>query len=137
MRTVHRMLRIAEVGPGDVLYDLGSGDGRVVITAARQYGAHAVGIELDPLRYVWCQFLVAILGMGDRVRIVYGDFFDIDLSDADVVTCYLLPETNVRLEPKLMHELKSGARVVSNSFIFSKLDFIQADGSARLYRQTV
>ena len=88
MRMVHKMLSLAEVGPDDVVYDLGCGDGRMIITAARRYGASAVGIEIDPLRYMWCQVLVTFLGLRGRVKVVYGDFFKQTLNDADVVTCY-------------------------------------------------
>jgi predicted RNA methylase len=89
MGKIHKMLSMAEVGPDDLLYDMGCGDGRMVVTAARRYGARAVGIEIDPLRYLWCQFLVSLLGLRERVRIVYGDFYAQDLHDANVVTCYL------------------------------------------------
>ena len=70
------MLTLAEVKPGDVVYDLGCGDGRAVATAARRFGAQAVGIEIDPLRYLWCQMLITILGLRRRVKIVFGDFFN-------------------------------------------------------------
>ena len=79
---VHNMLTIAEVEPGDVVYDLGCGDGRVIITAARRFGAQAVGIEIDPLRYVWCQLLITLLRLRKRVKVFFGDFFSQDLSDA-------------------------------------------------------
>ena len=101
MSKVRKMLEMAEVGPGDIVYDLGCGDGRVIVTAARRYGARAVGIEIDPLRYLWCQTLITVLGLRDRVRVVYGSFYRKDLSGADVVTCYLLQSTNERLEGKL------------------------------------
>jgi SAM-dependent methyltransferase len=127
------MLTLAEVGPGDLVYDLGCGDGRMVVTAARRYGARAVGIEIDPLRYAWCQALITVLGLRDRVRIVYGDFFSQDLSDADVVTCYLLQSTNNRLEGKLNQELRPGTRVVSNTFTFPGLSKVRQDGDAKLY----
>jgi len=78
MSMVHEMLTMAEVGPDDLVYDLGCGDGRIIVTAARRYGARAVGIELDPLRFVWCQILVTVLGLRNRVRIVYGDFYKQD-----------------------------------------------------------
>jgi SAM-dependent methyltransferase len=133
MKTVHKMLTLAEVGPGDLVYDLGCGDGRTIITAARRYGARAVGVEIDPLRYLWCQALISVMGLRDRVQVVYGDFFKRDLSDADVVTCYLLQDTNNRLEGKLRQELRSGARVVSNTFTFPGLQKVREDGDARLY----
>jgi 16S rRNA A1518/A1519 N6-dimethyltransferase RsmA/KsgA/DIM1 with predicted DNA glycosylase/AP lyase activity len=133
MGVVHKMLKLAEVGPDDTVYDLGCGDGRTIITAARLYGARAVGVEIDPLRYIWCQLLITILGLRTRVKIVYGNFFKQDLSAATVVTCYLLPETNSDLEEKLKGELDFGARVVSNTFTFPSLQHVRQDGDARLY----
>ena len=133
MKTVHKMLTLADVKPGDVVYDLGCGDGRTLVAAARHYGAQAVGIELDPLRYVWCQMLITILGLRGRVSIVYGDFFGHDLSDADVVTCFLLQTTNNKLIGKFRDELQPGARVVSNTFTFSGIEPVCEDGKARLY----
>lgn len=130
---VHNMLTLAEVKPGDVMYDLGCGDGRVVITAARRFGAQAVGIEIDPLRYVWCQLLITVLGLRKRVSITFGDFFSQDLSDADVVTCYLLQDTNQKLAVKLLSELRPGARVVSNTFTFVGIDPVREYGQARVY----
>jgi SAM-dependent methyltransferase len=133
MRTVRKMLTLAEVGPGDVVYDLGCGDGRTIVTAAKRYGARAVGVEIDPFRYAWCQLLITLLGLRDRVQVVYGDFFSQDLSDASVVTCYLLQKTNNKLEEKLKRELASGTRVVSNTFTFSGLAKVRKDGEVRLY----
>jgi predicted RNA methylase len=133
MRVVHKMLKLADVGPNDIVYDLGCGDGRVIVTAARRYGARAVGIEIDPLRYLWCQVLITILGLRDRVRVEYGNLFSQDLSEATVVTCYLLQVTNKKLEGKLLDELKFGTRVVSNTFSFLQLHPVQRDGDARLY----
>lgn len=133
MRVVHKMLKLADVGPGDIVYDLGCGDGRVIVTAARRYGARAVGIEIDPLRYLWCQALVSVLGLRDRVRVEYGNLFSQDLSEATVVTCYLLQVTNKKLEAKLLDELMYGTRVVSNTFSFLHLHPVQRDGDARLY----
>ena len=133
MSKVHKMLQMAEVGPGDLVYDLGCGDGRTIVTAARRYGAHAVGIEIDPLRYLWCQMLIAVLGLRDRVRVVYGNFYKQDLSDADVVTCYLLQSTNEKLEGKLIEELAPGTRVVSNDFTFPRLRLLRRDGEAEIY----
>ena len=133
MDKVHKMLLMAGVGPGDVVYDLGCGDGRALVAAARTYGARAVGIEIDPLRYLWCQLLITVLGLRRQVKIIYGDIFSQDLSAADVVTCYLLQTTNNRLEGKFKRELAPGTRVVSNTFKFSNLCLVRDDGDVRLY----
>jgi cyclopropane fatty-acyl-phospholipid synthase-like methyltransferase len=110
------MLRLARVGPNDVVYDLGSGDGRILILAAQKYGARGVGIEIDR-RLVELSRRIAIDGeVADRVRFVEGDLFTADLSEATVVTLYLSEGINRRLEPKLKKELRSGARVVSHQF---------------------
>jgi hypothetical protein len=105
----------------------------LIITAARHYGARAVGIEIDPLRYLWCQIRITILGLRGRVCVVYGSFYRQDLSDADVVTCYLLQSTNEKLERKFKQELCPSTRVVSNSFTFPGLHLLGCDSEARLY----
>lgn len=135
LQTVRRMLRLAGVRPGEKVYDLGSGDGRVLIIAAREFGAQAVGIEIDPLRYLWTRVLVALLGLGDRVSVRRANFFDVNLSDADVVTLYLVQRTNERLMPKLWRELRPGARIVSHAFTFPGWQPIVQDGEVRVYRQ--
>jgi predicted RNA methylase len=112
---------------------LGCGDGRTLITAARRYGARAVGIEIDPLRYLWCQLLITALLLRGRVMILYGDFFDQDLSGADVVTCYLLQSTNEKLQGKLMQELHPNTRVVSNDFTFPGLQLYRQDTVSEIY----
>ena len=127
MNKVHKMLALAGVRPGDLVYDLGCGDGRTIVTAARHYGARSVGIEIDPLRYLWCQALITILGLRDRVRVIQGSFFGQDLSNANVVTCYLLQSTNEKLEGKFMRELDPGTRVVSNSSTFPRLHLRRRD----------
>jgi predicted RNA methylase len=127
------MLTLADVQPGDTVYDLGCGDGRFIITAARRYGATAVGIEIDPFRYLWCQMLITVLRLRGQVRVVFGDFFKQDLSDADVITCYLLHDTNQKLEGKLKKELRFATRVVSNTFRFVGMDPVRTKGQAKLY----
>ena len=113
---VTEMLRGAGVGPSDLVYDLGSGDGRIVIAAARDFGARGVGIELDPRLIRDGQDAAVKAGVSDRVTFVWKDIFDVDLSPATVVTIYLFPEVNVRLEPKLKRELRPGTRIVSHQF---------------------
>ncbi len=113
--TVVEMLTMAGVGKGDVVYDLGSGDGRFVITAA-EMGARGVGIEIDRQRVRESKANAEAAGVADRVRFIEQDLFEADFKDATVVTMFLLPEVNLRLRPKLLAELKPGTRVVSNSF---------------------
>ena len=133
MQVVNRMMEMAEVGPEDVVYDLGCGDGRIILAAAMRYNARAVGIEIDPLRYLWCQFLITILGQRKRIRIIFGNFFNKDLSEADVVMCYLMPDALTKLEKKFIQELRPGTRVVSNRFALPTFDKVQEDGNVRLY----
>lgn len=130
---VNHMLDLAQVKPDELVYDLGCGDGRIVVTAALKYQARAVGIELDPTRWLWCQALITVLGLRDRIRIQFGDLFNQDLSEADIVICYLLPETNKKLQDKLLRELKPGTRVVSNTFLFPDIKEAASDGKTRLY----
>jgi cyclopropane fatty-acyl-phospholipid synthase-like methyltransferase len=113
---VDAMLELAQVTAGDVVYDLGSGDGRIVITAAKKYGARGVGIEMDPALVKKSRENAAAAGVTARVRFVTQDLFAADLRPATVVTLYLLQSINERLRPKLVRELKPGARVVSHVF---------------------
>jgi predicted O-methyltransferase YrrM len=113
---VEAMLELAAVKSSDVVYDLGSGDGRIVITAAKKYGARGVGVELDPALVKQAQQNAATAGVADRVRFVTQDLFAADLRPATVVTLYLLQSLNERLRPKLVRELRPGARVVSHVF---------------------
>ena len=113
---VEAMLDVAQVTSTDVVYDLGSGDGRIVIEAARKYGARGVGIELDAELNKQALRNAQKAGVADRVRFVQADFFKVDLSEATVVTLFLSPNINQRLQPKLKRELKPGARVVSHRF---------------------
>jgi SAM-dependent methyltransferase len=113
---VREMLRLAGVGPGDVVYDLGSGDGRVVIIAAQEFGAGGVGVEIDPALVAQSQERARRLGLAERARFVHRDIFETDVSAATVLTLYLSPELNARLRPKLARELAPGARIVSHDF---------------------
>ncbi len=113
---VDAMLKIAHVASNDVVYDLGSGDGRIVIAAAQKYGARAVGVELDPDLIKTATKRAAKAGVSDKVTFVRGDLFKADISPATVVMLYLSESTNFRLESKLQHELKPGTRVVSHRF---------------------
>jgi ribosomal protein L11 methylase PrmA len=113
---VEAMLQVAKVTKNDVVYDLGTGDGRIPVTAAKKYGARAVGIDIDPQRIKDATDNVAKNNIGDRVKIVQGDLFETDISEATVVTLYLLPSLNQKLLPKLNKELKPGTRIVSHAF---------------------
>ena len=113
---VEAMLRLADVGANDVVYDLGSGDGRIPITAARRFGARGVGIDLDPELVAQATRSAQAAGVADRVRFVEGDIFESDISPATVVTLYLLTSINERLRPKLQKELRPGTRIVSHQF---------------------
>lgn len=114
---VASMLRLAGVKSGDVVYDLGCGDGRIVIAAARRAkGVRAVGVDIDPRRIAEAEANARKAGVADRTRFIQQDLFQADLQDATVVTLYLLPSLNVRLRPKLLEELQPGTRIVSHGF---------------------
>ena len=112
---VQRMLQIGDVTPSDIVYDLGAGDGKIAIAAAR-LGARAVGIEFNPDMARLAQCYVGAEGLDGKVRIVRGDVFESDFREATVVTLYLLPEVNLMLLPKLLKDLKPGTRIVSHAF---------------------
>jgi ribosomal protein L11 methylase PrmA len=114
---VAAMLKVAKVSKGDVVYDLGSGDGRIPIAAVKDFGAaRATGIDIDPQRIKEATANLQKAGVGDRVRFLNQDLFTTDLSEATVVTLYLLPSLNLKLLPKLKAELKPGTRIVSHAF---------------------
>jgi protein-L-isoaspartate O-methyltransferase len=113
---VDAMLKLADVSKRDVVYDLGSGDGRIVIAAAKQYGAHGVGIDIDPQLVTQARANAKAAGVENLVTFRVDDLFTTDVHDATVVTLYLLPSVNKRLAPRLRQQLRPGARIVSNSF---------------------
>jgi len=113
---VEDMLRLVNVKKGDVLYDLGSGDGRIPITAAKLYGVRAVGIDIDPQRVAEAQENAKKAGVTHLVEFRQADLFMSDFREASVVTLYLLPELNVKLRPRLLQELKPGTRIASHQF---------------------
>lgn len=115
-RTVEEMLRMAKVSRDDLVYDLGSGDGRIVITAAKEYGARGVGIDIDPQLVADAKQNAFPAGVTDRVKFIQGDLFSVNLRDATAVTLYLLSSVNLRLRPKLLDELRPGTPVVSHNF---------------------
>ncbi len=116
-KVVDRMLKLANVSSNDVLYDLGSGDGRIPITAVQKYGAsRATGIEINPELVQRSRENSQKAGVTDRVAFLQQDLFQTDLSQATVVTLYLLPSVNLQLQPKLLQELKPGTRIISHDF---------------------
>ena len=131
---VARMLEVAKVNSGDLLYDLGSGDGRIVVTAAKKYGARGVGYDLNPKRIEESNENARKAGVTDRVRFVEQDLFEADLTGATVVTLYLLPGVNLKLRPKLLKDLAPGTRVVSHNYGMgdwepTSVDEIDVDGA--------
>jgi hypothetical protein len=133
---VERMLEIAKVGPQDYLIDLGSGDGRIVVTAAKKLGARGFGVDLNPVRIKESTESAAKAGVSDRAAFQQRDLFETDLSDATVITMYLLPRVNLDLRPKLL-ELKPGTRLVSHDFSMDdwKAEWIGM-GAPREFRST-
>ncbi len=116
MEVVDEMLRLAGVKSGDVLYDLGCGEGRIVIAAAKRFGIKAVGIDIDPVRITESNANAAAAGVVGKVKFIQENLFEADFRDATVVTMYLLTSVNRRLRPKLLAELRPGTRLVSHSF---------------------
>jgi cyclopropane fatty-acyl-phospholipid synthase-like methyltransferase len=113
---VMKMLECAELRVGEALYDLGSGDGRIVIIAAKEFGARGVGVDLNARLVAEAEGRAKELGLTDVVRFIHGNMFDIDLSSADVVTMYLTTNANEKVRSKLERELRTGARVVTHDF---------------------
>ncbi|WP_137174015.1 class I SAM-dependent methyltransferase [Massilia sp. HP4] len=113
---VDKMLDLAKVGKNDTLFDLGCGDGRIVVTAAKERGARGTGIDIDPTRIAEAKENAKKAGVSDRAQFRVGDLFKTDFSSATVVTLYLLPTINAKLRPQLWKQLKVGTRVVSHAF---------------------
>ena len=113
---VDAMLKLAKVSKNDVVYDLGCGDGRIVITAAKDYGATGTGVDIDPRRIEEAKENAKQAGVTDQVKFVQRNLFEMDFKDATVVTLYLLPSVNLKLRPILLEQLKPGTRIVSHAF---------------------
>jgi len=133
MKRVRRMLEIANVGPDDVVYDMGSGDGRIIITAALEYGAKAVGLEADPIRVFYTKLKILRNNLEDRVKVLRANFFNVSMRDATVVTVYQGPEINLRLMKKFKEELEPGTRVVSFFFTFEGYEPVMVDEKNQIY----
>ncbi|HUS06447.1 MAG TPA: methyltransferase domain-containing protein [Bryobacteraceae bacterium] len=133
---VEKMLRLASVRPGDKVFDLGSGDGRIVIAAAKQFKAEATGVEFDKALYEQSSETIRKLRLQKKARIIYGDLFQQDYSSADVITVYLLPASNRKILPMLESQLKKGTRIVAHDFDFAgwepvKTEVVDNDGEGR------
>jgi len=115
-QTVAAMLKLAGIEKDDLLFDLGCGDGRIVITAAKEFGTHGIGVDIDPERIKEARQNAQAEGVANLVEFRQADLFDTDIRKATVVTLYLLPEVNLKLRPKLWRDLKPGTRVVSHAF---------------------
>lgn len=131
--SARRMLEMAKLGKDDLVYDLGCGTGRILVEAARGFGAMAVGIEVNPLLYLWSLLNVRRAGVCDRVKVKFGNFFDADLSEATVVTVFQFGGSNTKLKEKLQHELSPGARVVSYHWPFSGWNASAVDNGKEVF----
>lgn len=132
-RVVKKMLEMAESNSEDVVYDLGSGDGRIVMEAAKRYGSMAVGVEADPIRVLWSRIMVRIFRLQNKVKITWKNIFNQDISDATVVTLFLWKNINQKLKPKLLDELKPGTRIVSYIWTFEGWEPIKTDNYEKIY----
>jgi len=137
--TVERMLKLADLHPGDVVYDLGCGDGRIVIAAVRRLGVRGVCVELDPARLKWARQVAEEAGVAGLIRFVEGDLFEVPIQDATVVTLYLMRPANIRLKPRLLRELRPGTRVVSDRFDMGNwvAERTEKVGDREIYRWTI
>lgn len=137
MDKVRKMLSLAGVTGQDTVYDLGCGDGRVLIAAAKFHAARGVGIEIDPFRFALAWLLTLIAGQARRVSVRFGNFFKIDISPATVVVLFLYGPTNDRLKEKFLRELRPGTRVVSYVWQFEGWDPVESLPEDRIYLYTV
>lgn len=137
MDKVRKMLALAEVAAHDIVYDLGCGDARVLITAARLYGARGIGIEIDPFRFVLAWSMTLLSGQARRVSVRFGNFFRADIRNATVVVLFLYGPTNDRLKEKFRRELRPGTRVVSYVWQFEGWEPVRVLSEDRIYLYTV
>ena len=134
---VRKMLEFAKVQAGDVVYDLGSGDGRIIIMAAEEFGAQSVGIEADPIRQRWSRLMIRRHRLKDKVSVLRGNFFNFNIGDATVVTLYLGAGVNNKLRDKLATELKPGTRIISHHFILKDWKVAEENKEEDLYKYVI
>ena len=136
---VEAMLKMAAVTKDDVLYDLGCGDGRIVVAAAMERGARAIGVDMDPRRSAEANALATTIGVEDRVEFLQQDLLTVDFSEATVLTLYLLPSLNVKLKARILTELKPGTRIIAHAFNMGRWqpDAKRAMGGVYLYKWVV
>jgi SAM-dependent methyltransferase len=135
MDDVRQMLKLANIRPGELVVDLGAGDGRILFLAAREYGARALGVEISPLRYALIWFKTRLFGLQGQVQVKLGNLYNADLSQAEVVMLYLMPGAVEKLRDKLERELKPGSRVVTNSYPIGDWPFIVRHEFIYLYQR--
>ena len=114
--TIRIALKLANVKKGDIVYDLGSGDGKSVIISAKEFGAKGVGVEIDPLRFYISKLLAKIFGVSKNVKFIKKNFYNVNISDADVIFTYLVPKTLAKLKHKFLKELKKGTKVIAVNY---------------------
>lgn len=132
-KLIRKMLEMAEIDSNDILYDLGSGDGRIVSEAARTYKASSVGIEADPIRVTWSRLFLIFKGLRKNSKIIWGNIFKEDISEATAVTMFLGHKTNQKLKEKLLNELKPGTPVVSYVWTFEGWQPVKVDKDDRIF----
>ena len=133
MDKVYKIMDMAQVNKNDIVYDLGSGDGRIVITAAKRFGARAVGIEADPFRFIFSWLIVLFSGQSEKIKLKFGNFFKKKIDKATVVIVFLYGPTNNKLKEKFLKELKPGTRVVSYVWTFDNWELEDCVPEDRIY----
>lgn len=133
LEIVDKMLEMAKVNHEDIVYDLGSGDGRILIEASKKYGSIGVGIEADPIRVIWSNIAITAAHLNNKIKIIWGNIFNQNLSKATVITLFLWQRTNRRLKTKLQKELKPGTRLVSYIWTFDDWTPIKVDIENQIY----